>query len=483
LPVRCTAYATGLFRHDRMLVLARRVGNGMDEAETNIPARHKSKLTEYYGIGTWAFLGLACIYALTLRVLLARQLPLWIDESWTALLSSAPSLQSFVHQMWLDSNAPLYYFVVWLWPFESDFGLRIPSILFLLISAGGVVRWAPLGRERRLFWAALLILWPEGISLFQDARYYALLYLLATFQVIAYLALIREPTLRRACMWTGVSTLAILTHYYAAILAVFQGLYYAWRHRSRAIETWPALLLTIPAFGWLAYHWPRLKLYGTVGTSWYPTLEPLEALRLLAFPVGGWLVVVASVLLSNRKPTFAVLVTAAASVILLLCVGLALPVLTARYLIPIVPSLLFCVAASVRSVGFLPVAALLFLPASGFTAWSVLLNQRANFGLERAAEMVPPKSTVTWWIDYPGSKIHDKPQMEAMLADAFARADVELRQARWGTDFQAGDAAIIIYQDDVNRTVKAPKNWTCNALTGWAHATLACHAPPPTSGG
>ena len=224
----------------------------------------KKRITEYYWIATWSSIGLVMIYAMVLRAYIAWDLPLWLDESWTAVLSSAPDLPTFTRYMWLDSNAPLYYVLIWLWPFESNFGLRVPSFIFMLATAAVAIIWRPNGVRRgtAVFWAALLLLlWKPGTGLFIDARYYALLLLISTAQTIAFMKLLDEPSLKRACWWTGLATLGVLTHYYAALPALVQGLFYLGRHRTVALRTWPALMLLAPAVAWAAFHWPRLVMY------------------------------------------------------------------------------------------------------------------------------------------------------------------------------------------------------------------------------
>ena len=124
----------------------------------------KTRGAELYEVTTWTFLGLSAAFVLGLRIYLAWDLPLWLDESWTAVLSAAPTLQSFVHQMWLDSNAPLYYFLMWLWPVETSFGLKIPSIVFMIASSCIAYFFRPVERKQALFWGVLLIFWSPGMS-------------------------------------------------------------------------------------------------------------------------------------------------------------------------------------------------------------------------------------------------------------------------------------------------------------------------------
>ena len=427
--------------------------------------------------------GIALLVAITLwwRASVLGTLPLWIDESWTAVLSSAPTLRSFTHQMWLDSNAPLYYFLMWLWPFESDLGLRVPGALFTIGAAVLAASSSVLDRRRALFWGALLFLWIPAFTLFIDARYYALLFFLSVGQTIAFVRLLSAPSLRRACWWTGLCGLAALTHYYAAVPAVVQGLYYLARFRRQAVQTWPALLLLAPVFAWFWFHLPRLRLYAEPGISWYARVTPMEAAEYLAWPLGGNILVGCGILLiaivfreRKRIPddVAALFVTAAISMIILLGAGMIWPMFTQRYLIPLAPPLLFCVAAAVRPIAFLPIATLLFFPMRDWALQTEGLQERARFGLELPARLVPSGRTVTWMIDYAGAKVHDPAQMEDMLRDAFRRNGKNVA-ARWGTDFEKGDALILIHHNERPLTVSLPA-WSCRSMSGFGHTTVVC---------
>ena len=150
-----------------------------------------------------ALVGLAVAYSILLRAYIAWDLPLWLDESWTAVLSSAPDFPTFSSICGSISTRHSIV-LMWLWPFESSLGLRIPSFLFCLPRPRSQFLWRPaVRRETACSGRALLLLWQPGIGLFIDARYYALLMLLSTAQTIAFIKLLDEPTLKRACWWTG----------------------------------------------------------------------------------------------------------------------------------------------------------------------------------------------------------------------------------------------------------------------------------------
>lgn len=420
----------------------------------------------YYRFASWTVISLLVAYAVALRLVLPWGLPLWIDESWTAVLSSAPTLPAFVRHMWLDSNAPLYYLFIWVWPFESSLGLKLPSLLFMLAAAGVAAFWRPRETDRStaLFWAALLLLWEPGITASVDARYYTLLLLLSTAQTVAFLRLNEEPTLRRANLWVGLCSAAMLTHYYAAFAALFQGLAYLWRYRWAAARTWPALFLLLPAIAWFAYHFPRLVLYSEPGTAWYWRLAPVEALGLLFWPFAtgpiAGAVILAIVALFVRRPPAGVVVTgaaAAAALVAVVAIGLFRPFLVDRYLIPLVPPLLLLLAHSVRPIAFLPLAAWFAVQLDSPGDYRGRLMSRAGFGLERPVEQVRDVQSATWYFNFPGAHLMDEEQMVALLEDAFARNGAGV-EAHWGVRTDV-DAAILVRPR--REVVQRYKGWNC----------------------
>uniref|UniRef100_UPI00286D125C hypothetical protein n=1 Tax=Sphingomonas sp. TaxID=28214 RepID=UPI00286D125C len=325
-----------------------------------------------------------------------------------------------------------------------------------------------------------------GVTLFIDARYYALLALLSTAQTIAFLKLLDQPTLRPATAWTGLAALAILTHYFAAIPAIVQGLYFLWRYRGRALRCWPAMLATLPAFAWFVVHLPRLILYAQPGISWYEKLRLSDVPNLLFWPVGGTLFIGAGIILIavvfRLRPqpapnVFAVAALAALSALLLISAGLIAPVFSGRYLLPLAPPILLAVAASIRPAGYLPMAIWYFATMGGMVGLAKQLDEQANYGLEKPARLLSDVREVTWMIDYGGSKIHDRAQMEAMLADAFAR-DQRTITPRWSTDLLGGDGLIYFYGPDKAAQVAAMKaTWRCFDLRSHDHLGVACARP------
>ena len=102
------------------------------------------------------------------RLSFAAELPLWIDETWSAMIASRPNWSSFWREAWLDCNPPFYYLLLSLWiemAGESNLMLRLPSIVFVVAAAVVPLIWRPKGLNRMGIWAwsAFMLLWPFGI--------------------------------------------------------------------------------------------------------------------------------------------------------------------------------------------------------------------------------------------------------------------------------------------------------------------------------
>jgi hypothetical protein len=333
---------------------------------------------------------------------------------------------------------------MWLWPFESDFGLKVPSLIFLVASVLAAALWRPesLTRGQAWFWAALILLWRPGTTLFIDARYYGLLFLISVAQTIAFVRLIERPSLKRAYSWTVFAALAILTHYFAAVAAFAQALLLLWRLRSATLRLWPAALpFGVPAIE-LAWHWPRLQAYAT--HSWYGLVRPAQIPEYLAWPLTGSVLsgvaVLALLVVFRRKPPAPITIAVLASLLsmlVLIVLGSIRPMLIERYLIPVAPGLLMAIAAFTRPVVWLPVAALLCLSLEPPRRLKAELENRAWYGLEVPVRDVPPSArTIGWTMIYTGAEVLDGEQMRRLLADALARngRSAEVRWASAGSD-------------------------------------------------
>jgi hypothetical protein len=461
------------------------------------------------------------------RIWLAATQPLWLDETWTAAIVSTPGPRGFWREVYLDVNAPLYYLFMRGWSHLfglSDLALRIPGLL-LAPAAAGLALWGRLDgapASVRRGWAGLLFFW-WGCGQFLDARCYALLLALCTLQVLAFVRLLRAPSLGRALVWTALCALAILCQYYALFIGLAQGLVYLWVHRGRAARTWPALIALAPAAGWMAYHAPRLAQYGRPDVAWHQSVDLPGGLALASFAVGGyspWLAIATLAVIAGAAcwPDRAAPVTAAGedalgpswraaaagllALALILLTGVLKPTLTARYLIPVVPSILLgvvlCCAATRHA--RLAIAALIGLFAAVAldpSAFAVKVRQGAPYGDEAASDFLMARGVtdVAFVWDHPAAKIMDPVSLTRVGDVFFNRAgakvavtpivvsddeDASLRLVRaalgarpgiiWIFDRTSRTAARL-FPPHVNHT---DPRWACQTFGDGVSGSLAC---------
>ncbi|QGP78571.1 glycosyltransferase family 39 protein [Sphingobium sp. CAP-1] len=317
----------------------------------------------------WAALvvGLAC------RLFSGMNAPLWFDETFSAVIATQDNIPHLIRWMLQELSGPTYYSMLFAWERiagDSNVALRLPSLI-LSIATPLLILWrGHPDRQVRMIWAAATALSVIGFDSATQARPYALLFLLATAQAIAFLRLIDRPDLRRAFLWTGISALMVLTHYHAAVICGLEGIAYLALRPKQAIRTWPALLPLIPMTAWMAFHLPFILSFTNKDTVWYGTLG-LDALWLipslltgLAWPgvilLTAMLVSFGHDLVAARRGKAAwpysagqtaLVACGMAAVALVMGIGFIIPSFTARYILPYVPALLAGVAFWIRRMG------------------------------------------------------------------------------------------------------------------------------------
>jgi len=221
-------------------------------------------------------LGALLLVTTLLRLVAGANRPLWLDEAWTGMIVSQTSFSGFVRQCYLDINAPLYYLIAALWAQVaglSDAALRFPALLFgCLVPFAALLPGLGASRPVRFVWCGLLACWIPGLYSSHDARCYTLALLLGVVSTLAYARLLRSPTVKRAWLWTVLSSLLILTHYYGVVLVALQGTLYLAIHRVFAARPWPAAMGEEAAAASLAAHAALLAKFTDPGVSWLPTL-------------------------------------------------------------------------------------------------------------------------------------------------------------------------------------------------------------------
>ncbi len=444
------------------------------------------------------------------RLWLARDLPLWLDETWTAMIVSQPTWGEFWRQVWLDCNAPLYYLLMRLWEGvagQSDWALRIPSLLFVTAAGLLPVFWRPpaMTRETALTWAALLTLWWPGMAVSLDARAYSLLLLVSVAQTIAFARALDRPDLKTVMVWSGLASLAILTHYYALYLAGVQGLLLL--ALKRPWRTWPAALLFLPAFAWIAIHLPRLTDYVRPDVAWYEPVGLSSAGVYVRYIFGpNWILfpslvaalAVAAVLWKRPRlsPLWIVAGAGALAVLLALTAGAIRPSMTPRYLIPMIPAVLLGLTLAVQRSGAVSLTLILLFFATMLTPQihARYLHARSVYGYERQSEWLMaarPDQLVFAW-DHPANRILEPDSLARIGGYFFRRAGQPVETtavilkpsddpyARLPQAARGERPAIIwIYNTARNTAARrhpphALPGWRCTATEGGPTGVIAC---------
>jgi hypothetical protein len=400
----------------------------------------------------------ALILSALIRLTVAGRQQLWLDESWTLAVASLPTWGEVIRHTWLDANAPLYYAIMHLWGGVFGFSnaaLRAPSIILGgLIPLPVLMATIPgMSQRTKLVWAILLALWVQGLWFSGDARGYALLALTCTAQTVAFVQMLDQPVVRRAAVWAALTSVAILTHYHGLVLGGLQGLAYLAMRREKAIRTWPAALIFLVPFGWLAIHAPRMVLFARPDVAWYNHVRWNQTGRILAFLVGtvdvardiaialGAGVFLAWVFpmrkhakrLGPARFTPQIRALAAAALVagigalLVLGIGIVRPSFTTRYLTPFAPGILLGVAILfawvARRAPYILIALVGVMAVHAWLWWQKELKVTGRvYNYEVSSNLLMrgnPERLVFLW-DHPAHRIEPSDQLAA-VGDAFFR--------------------------------------------------------------
>jgi len=133
-----------------------------------------------------------------------------------------------------ESTPPFYYIVAWFWSRFSgtgEVGLRSLSALAGTASIVAVYLGAaslPLSRRAALIAAAIVAVSPVAIWFSQDARAYALVFLLSALSFLFFARARRGAAARDLAWWTVCSALALATHYFAAFVVAPEAALLLW---------------------------------------------------------------------------------------------------------------------------------------------------------------------------------------------------------------------------------------------------------------
>ena len=488
--------------------------------------------------GRWrlivSIVALACVLLVTsvMRLTIGANKPLWLDEAQTGMLVIQPTLAGFVRQCAYDINAPLYYVLARIWAVfagVSDHALRsLPAALGIVAPLIALIPRNLIDRATRFTWCALLACWIPGILFSQEARWYTLDLALGVANAVAFVAVLQGPTRRAAWVWTTVSSLLILAHYYGAILLAFQGLAYLIIHKRRAVATWPAALAFLPAAAAIAVHAHRLIAFTTPGTAWIPLLRwPTDLYWKAIFFFGNaglifivllWLAVTVLLrLLSGSLRDMFRIETAdrvwiasacsLAAVALAFGVGFFAPVYVDRYLTAFVPGLMLGLAKFAnrfeRDSRFSAavLAGLFFAYTIGWMIWLRPMRDIHDFNFETASNALIPTRPTRLVFVWDGPMRPEPSQLAALGGFFFDRAGLKtpvdvvvLRKA--GEDpnpvllaraSPPGSAILWISDRGVRGTAanryppaigKIDPAWQCRNFGDWQYRVIGCSRDP-----
>ena len=158
---------------------------------------------------------------------------IWLDESATMILVRRGFAGMLSHLPASESAPPLYYVLVWGWTrifgagplgFRS-FSALVGTLTIPVMYAAG----RRISTRAGLWAAALAAVNPAMYYYSQEARSYALVVLFSAAALVFWQRALQKPDRRSLWLWSAMSILAVLTHYFAAFLFLPEALVLARR--------------------------------------------------------------------------------------------------------------------------------------------------------------------------------------------------------------------------------------------------------------
>ena len=176
----------------------------------------------------WIILFLLLGTAVIVRVLCLACKPFWFDECFSVEVARM-DWHNFLRVLWWrEANMSLYYALlrIWLHLGSTEFFIRSLSVLFAALSIPAIYWLARLMFDRKvaIIATALLALNDFHVRYSQEARSYALFFLLATLSSGFLILFLRQPARRWRTAYMLASILAVYAHLYALLLLAAHGL-------------------------------------------------------------------------------------------------------------------------------------------------------------------------------------------------------------------------------------------------------------------
>ncbi len=187
----------------------------------------------------WIVVGLV-VLASVIRILLIDTQSLGQDEALTAYEARLPLGAMINVVLHVETTPPLYFVLIWAWVHVLGTGEIVLRSLSTLAGIA-VVPIAYLSarelasRRAGVLAAAFVAVNPFMIWYSQEARAYMLLVALSGTSFLWFARARREPSKRNLAWWAAWSSLALMTHFFAAFLVAAEALWLLWIHRTRRV--------------------------------------------------------------------------------------------------------------------------------------------------------------------------------------------------------------------------------------------------------
>ncbi len=163
----------------------------------------------------------------------------WLDEAATISLVHRGLTGMLAHLGSSESAPPLYYLLIWAWTKvlgAGPLGFRSFSALMGALTVPVLYMAGRHASTRIGLWAAALATVSPALYYYsQEARGYALLILLNAAAFVVWLDAMQDATRKRLALWSGLSVLSLLTHYFAVFMFIPEAVMLIRRHGWRRL--------------------------------------------------------------------------------------------------------------------------------------------------------------------------------------------------------------------------------------------------------
>ncbi|KPJ60354.1 MAG: hypothetical protein AMJ46_07225 [Latescibacteria bacterium DG_63] len=222
------------------------------------------------------------VVAAALRVYHLSSQSIWVDEMLT-LSSSGITAPLSAIDIFDNLHGPLHSMILFLWTRvagDSEFALRVPSVLFSVLSLIVIYRLILKLSDSKtaLVALALMAISPFHLWYGQEARNYSLLLLLSALSFDSYLSLLSEPGRTNFGKYVLFTFAAFLSNMSMAFLVIVQDLLFFFSPRKLSFRNLVLahILIALLLLPWLKGMFERVEFHRLLKTEPYPETQFLR---------------------------------------------------------------------------------------------------------------------------------------------------------------------------------------------------------------